>query len=305
VWPFPLEPNRQAQLEALGYVLARDNTSERNQRFCHQSNPIKLHAVDAGSELWTNYLVTRDYLRHDEAARAGYSRAKQTFLERADNHAQYETAKDQLFGQMMVTAHQWWIDFYGFMPVQAVVHELSELTCPWYIASGWALDLFLGRVTRVHHDVDVVIARTDQLVVQHYLHTRGWKFVTPFAGKLEPWPPHMRVELPRHQVHAHRDGQFIDILLSDIENGIWRYRREPAVLRAVDRISLLNDDGVQFLAPELALLFKSKNTSGQERLKDIIDYQNVREHLKDEPRAWLRWALSLADSKHPWISELA
>ena len=32
----------------------------------------------------------------------------------------------------------------------------------------------------------------------------GWKFVTPFEKRLEPWPPHMRLELPRHQVHAHR-----------------------------------------------------------------------------------------------------
>ncbi len=182
--------------------------------------------------------------------------------------------------------------------------ELNALHCPWYIASGWALDLFLGRVTRVHHDVDVVIARTDQLVLQQHLTTRSWKFVTPFEGRLEPWPTHMHLELPRHQAHAHRADQFIDFLLSDIEGGIWHYRREPAVIRGVDRISLRTNDGVPFLAPELVLLFKSKNTSGQERRNDVTDYHTIREYLEGERRAWLRWALLHADPAHPWITEL-
>ena len=29
----------------------------------------------------------------------------------------------------------------------------------WWVAGGWALDLFLGRMTRPHHDVDVAILR--------------------------------------------------------------------------------------------------------------------------------------------------
>ena len=34
---------------------------------------------------------------------------------------------------------------------------------------GWALDLFLERVTRVHHDVDVVVDRADQLALREQL----------------------------------------------------------------------------------------------------------------------------------------
>jgi hypothetical protein len=64
--------------------------------------------------------------------------------------------------------------------------------------------------------VDVVINRTDQLILQQYLTARGWKFVTPFQKRLEPWPPLMWLESPRHQVHAHRDGAFIDFLITDM-----------------------------------------------------------------------------------------
>ena len=33
---------------------------------------------------------------------------------------------------------------------------------PWFIAGGWAIDLFLGRKTREHADVDFALSRLDQ-----------------------------------------------------------------------------------------------------------------------------------------------
>ena len=33
---------------------------------------------------------------------------------------------------------------------------------PWYVAGGWAIDLFLGRSTRAHSDVDIAILRRDR-----------------------------------------------------------------------------------------------------------------------------------------------
>jgi hypothetical protein len=159
-------------------------------------------------------------------------------------------------------------------------------------------------VSRVHHDVDVVIPRLDQLALQHYMTGQGWRFMTPLKGRLEPWPLHMRLELPRHQVHAHRDGAFIDFLLSDIEAGVWRYRRDPTIIQTIERASLATDAGIPFLAPELVLLFKSKNTSDQERDKDQADFEKVQPHLEPERRAWLRWALLATDPTHPWLAQL-
>jgi hypothetical protein len=37
----------------------------------------------------------------------------------------------------------------------------SSLTVPWWIAGGWALDLFLGRQFREHGDLDVGVLRRD------------------------------------------------------------------------------------------------------------------------------------------------
>jgi hypothetical protein len=42
---------------------------------------------------------------------------------------------------------------------------LSVLRAPWWVAGGWALDLYLGKVTRVHKDLDVGIFREDAAIV--------------------------------------------------------------------------------------------------------------------------------------------
>jgi hypothetical protein len=211
--------------------------------------------------------------------------------------------KSALFASVLPDAHTWWIKQYGFSPVEDVAQEFKEAPFEWYISGGWAVDLFLGQVQRVHHDVDVIVPRRSQLDLQRHLTDRGWKLITPFERRLGPWPPHMRLELPRHQVHAYRDGQFIDLLLTDMED-VWRYRREPSILRTKERMSLTGQNGIPYLAPELVLLFKSKNTSDHERPKDHSDFERAYPHLEPERRAWLYWALMATDPDHAWIRQL-
>jgi hypothetical protein len=114
----------------------------------------------------------------------------------------------------------------------------------------------------------------------------------------------MRLELPRHQIHAYRGEEFIDFLLTDMDS-VWRYRREPLVLRSRERMSLRSAGGIPFLAPELVLLFKSKNTSSHERSKDQSDFEKAFPHLEPERRAWLYWALMATSPDHAWIQNLA
>ena len=49
---------------------------------------------------------------------------------------------------------------------EEVASFFSTLTVPWWIAGGWALDLFLGVQTREHEDIDVQILRRHQLEVR-------------------------------------------------------------------------------------------------------------------------------------------
>jgi hypothetical protein len=56
---------------------------------------------------------------------------------------------------------------------------LFGLRTPWWICGGWALDLFLGRNTRRHVDLDVALLRRDQHVL--FRHLGGWdlRYATP------------------------------------------------------------------------------------------------------------------------------
>jgi hypothetical protein len=50
------------------------------------------------------------------------------------------------------------LDPHNWSPLS--VEELAEICegmpVPWWIAGGWALDLFVGRTTRAHEDMDVL-----------------------------------------------------------------------------------------------------------------------------------------------------
>jgi GrpB-like predicted nucleotidyltransferase (UPF0157 family) len=292
VWPFPLEGDLRSRLEALGYHIVRGYEEKPEQRFLHESGSFQLYLLEPGNERWMDLVLTRDYLCRDRSAREDVSRQKQQAIE-----------KSQIFKSVLPGANQWWIEHYQFSPVEAVANELKDVSFPWYISGGWALDLFLGKVHRVHHDVDIVLPRRAQMELRNHLTSQGWRLITPFEKRLEPWPPHMYLELPRHQIHAHRGDEFMDFLLTDLD-GVWKYRREPSVVRARERIGLKTDNEIPYLAPELVLLFKSRNTSSQERAKDATDFERTLPHLDEERRAWLRWALIATAPGHPWLPAL-
>ncbi len=303
VWPFPVTPEHQGLLESLGYLAISREEADHEQRFRHTSGDFQLFVAAGGSDEWTNYLLIRDYLRNTVSASQSFAAVKQAC---APDSPEYQQTKARFFAEILPAAQACWIDTQGFAAVEVVAQEMRECQAPWYVASGWAIDLFLDRVTRVHRDIDITLARTDQLILQQHLTQRNWKMLTPYDGQLEPWPPHMFLEAPRHQIHAHRAEDFIDCLLSDLSNGLWRYRRDPSIVRQLDRAILASAHGVQYLAPELVLLFKSKNTAanGRARPQDQIDFDAVVTYLEPERRAWLRWALIATEPVHPWIEQL-
>ncbi len=77
VWPFPLEELVRHTLASLGYELDPNFAGTPEQRFRHASTLLRLYVVEAGSPLWTDYVLVREYLRHDEAARQALSTRKQ------------------------------------------------------------------------------------------------------------------------------------------------------------------------------------------------------------------------------------
>jgi len=90
------------------------------------------------------------------------------------------------------------------MPTFGLVLEVArlmrEFPRPWYIAGGWAIDIFLGRETREHDDIDVVVLRNDQAKLR--THLAAWAFEKVVDGQRLPWPDGEWLDLPVHEVHA-------------------------------------------------------------------------------------------------------
>jgi GrpB-like predicted nucleotidyltransferase (UPF0157 family) len=279
IWPFPLNKDRVRKLARLGYTPRTGFEEGAERRFHHESGNIQLLFVESGGELWTDYLLVRDYLRDNPDASCEHKHVADT----------------------VGAARRWHIEARAFAPLETAAKELESLPCSWYISSGWSIDLFLGRVTRVHHDIDVLIARNDQLTVRRHMADAGWSWVTPHNTELKPWPESMKLELLRHQAFCYRGGIMFDFLIGEIDRGIWRFRRDLSVVRAVDRIALRSNSGIPFMGPEAALLYKSKTGESEMRPKDQADFLAVRYSLDMERRAWLRWALIATQPLHPWI----
>ena len=170
----------------------------------------------------------------------------------------------------------------------------------WWVGGGWAIDLFLGRTTREHDDVDVVVLRDEQQLVR--AHFAGWDLQVAHQGTLRQWHGE-RLELPIHVIWCRPDPGSpwqLELLLMEVAAGRWHYRRDPQITLELERVGLVRN-GIPYLVPEIPLLYKSK----EPRERDEADLAAVLDELPEERRAWLAEALRIQDPAHPWLSRLA
>jgi hypothetical protein len=167
----------------------------------------------------------------------------------------------------------------------------------WWVAGGWALDLFVGSL-REHDDVDLLVLRSDQHLIRRQF--PSWDIQVAHSGRLEPWPPGDHVELPRSGFWARSDpnGPWeLQFLLAECDDEEWWFRRDPSIRLAVDRIGLVSSDGYPYLRPELVLLYKSRLA----RDVDAADFERTLPKLGDSTR---RRLASWLPPEHPWQPEL-
>jgi hypothetical protein len=188
------------------------------------------------------------------------------------------------------------------MPTE-VAELLSSAACPWWIAGGWAIDLQLGRQTRTHEDMDVLILRDDQRAIQAVLD--GWDlYAADPPGTLRRWRPGEVLPPAVHDIWCRRTPESpwsLQIMIDDASAGVWRYRRHGQIQRRVAELDGGACDGdPMVLAAEVQLLQKSKSP----REKDEADFLAVRDLLRPDQRAWLLRALTVASPTHPWLARL-
>ena len=192
-----------------------------------------------------------------------------------------------------MTEHAW-----GPLDLAEVVELFRDCPARWWIAGGHALELFLGRSIRDHADVDVLVLRSEQMLVQ--THLVGWDLRVAHSGRLRPWRAGEQLELPQHAVWARRDlnGAWqLELVFGEDVAGAWHYRRNPRISVPLDELGSSDARGIPYLRPELILLFKAQAP----RKRDELDFEAVLPALVGTARAQLaRWL----PSGHQWLARL-
>ena len=191
------------------------------------------------------------------------------------------------------------------LSVDEVTDLLSHVRLPWWIAGGWAIDLFLGRQTRSHGDIDVLIRRDDQLEVQKYLADRGWDLYKTQQPGLKPWPPEEFQKQPVNDIwcrHAPQLPWALQIMLLDTDGEQWVFKRDTSIRGPIDSLGFQTIAGVSYLRPEIQLLYKAKPET---MAKDQADFDLTVAQLPCDSQAWLLDRLEKRFSKgHVWITSL-
>lgn len=169
----------------------------------------------------------------------------------------------------------------------------------WFFAGGWAIDLFLEKETRDHHDIEIGIFREDQIKLKQFLST--WDFKKVFKGKFISWDDEY-LELPIHEILATNNANYfeLEILLNECDAEIWKFRRDIKISYPLESVIMYSETGIPYLAPEIVLLYKVRNT----REKDHKDFLSVKEFLKSNQQNWLRQAIKIHEPKHEWLQLL-
>lgn len=183
-----------------------------------------------------------------------------------------------------------------------VQRRLAPLsTVRWAVAGGWAVDLHLGRVTREHHDLEIVVLGDDVPAVLAAFAEPDWRWNVPDDGWLHPLDSPAFTE--SHQTwlwSVAANAYVLDVFRDHHRGDTWICRRDAAITRPwVDAVGH-SPDGIPHLAPEIVLLFKAK----YRRPKDEADFAAALPTLGEERRSWLRTSLQQVHPGHAWLAFL-
>ena len=148
-----------------------------------------------------------------------------------------------------------------------VAKVLAEVDVPWYVAGGWAIDLFLGGQRREHEDLEIAVPNerfaevADALTAFEICVITGPREATPLeqaAGALET----------THQTWV-RDRETdvwrLDVFREPSEGDMWICRRDLRIRLPYHSVIGRTEDGIPYGRPEIIVLYKAKHAHQAER----------------------------------------
>ncbi|HVE76659.1 MAG TPA: amino acid transporter [Actinomycetota bacterium] len=183
---------------------------------------------------------------------------------------------------------------------------------PWWIAGGVAIDMFLGRTTRPHRDVDIAVLRIDQLDFQRAL--AGWDLQVPVDWEGEPekskvlfrrWAPGEFLDRDVSQAWCRRTPSSpwsFELLYAHGNHETWKFKKDESIQLPLPAISSISTEGLPYLNPEIVLLHKSVSTYQAPTTEP--DFEVTLPHLTPGQKIWLSEGLRRVSPDHPWLTRL-
>lgn len=168
----------------------------------------------------------------------------------------------------------------------------------WWVAGGHAIEAFTG-LPRRHEDIDVVVFRRDLAALREHFDGR-FHLWSAGGGALRPLNeqyPEPHEEASQLWLREHALAPWLmDCLLNPDVDGRWQSRRDPDHVAPLDEVTWVHDDGVRYLNPEIALLFKAR----LHRPKDQADLEAAWPRLEPCRQRWLAESVRRLHPDHPW-----
>ena len=202
---------------------------------------------------------------------------------------------------------------------------LADCGFPWAVCGGFALELFLGKTIRAHGDIDICVFEKDRDAILRFLLDRGWR-VYEFRGqgKVRPLMKGMQSDPGRNLMCLTEGCDFVkfypcedtgllyhqffhkgmkklcylDCLFSAVRGDNLVLDPKKGVEREMSK-AILSRNGIPYLAPEIALLYKAGNSDNPDYQ---LDFEETFPHLNEDQRErFLQGMRRLYPEGHPWI----
>lgn len=167
-----------------------------------------------------------------------------------------------------------------------VKNMMNKFGYPWFIMGDWAIELFLGKETRIHDDIEIGIYREQQMQLLRYLEKYKKFYIDNRSriGKYEKkeWKKEY-LRLPIRELCIEYEGSEIKILLNEKDDVDWIYGRNNKIKHERSNVIRYTDDRIPYLCPEIVLLYKTMEMRDKD--KDYIS--NVFEKMNESEKKWL------------------
>jgi len=182
-----------------------------------------------------------------------------------------------------------------------LAERLKGIGKPWCVVGGWALDLWHGRQTREHEDLEFTVLRSDVPIFRERL--KGMRFHAVGGGIVRYLPSNQEPPEDIFQIWCEDIAARCwraDMMIEPGMPETWAYKRDTRISALRSEMVARTADGIPYLRPVAILLFKAKYC----RTKDEVDFDNAVQRLTAPERVWLRDCLDLLHPGHAWSERL-